>query len=466
MTDPTRQGSFVAEFDRITRSVPAARRAARVHVDDAQQAEETAKSRMMVAAAMLDDQRRWAAEQVNDLVTTADEGARRMPSEIDKQIASLPPLSLQPDARAGLQTAAVKAHNGLDGILAGGRDLLIWKARRSSIMGGIAIVVMLLLLAAGSLVARRFLAVRQAEAQATASAIVVTADPREDVGEVVAPEEASPAPTAKDDTSFGMIVEITPEQGGTFETIPEEDTALILEDGALSPSTPLPFTTSTPTVTSTPSPTAAPTEVQGPTVEYMQIGRTSRGTPIEAVRVGDGRHHIVFVGGMHAGFAPGTVALANQAVAHFTNAPDAVPNNVTLYIVVSASPDTPLAPGEPAGRLNSNRVDANRNWGCRWAQDTAFRGQVFRGSGGDAEFSEPEVAALRDFILDLDAVAVVFWEAKTEGGLVSPGSCDSRPATPLPFCHRARSPYPRLHPRPPRRLFFRRNLRAWSIRYA
>ena len=79
------------------------------------------------------------------------------------------------------------------------------------------------------------------------------------------------------------------------------------------------------------------------------------------------------------------------------------------------------------GRLNSNGVDANRNWGCRWTKDAKFRGETISGSGGTAEFSEPEVRSLKDFIVGRTPVAVVFWEARAEKGLVSPGNCGERP---------------------------------------
>jgi hypothetical protein len=150
------------------------------------------------------------------------------------------------------------------------------------------------------------------------------------------------------------------------------------------------------------------------------------GTPVEAVRFGDGENTVIFIGGLHAGFTPGTVVLANQAVVYFIDHPELIPAGVTLTIVLSASPDSPHAPGELAGRLNSNGVDPNRNWDCRWKKDAKWRNQVIPGSGGAEPFSEPEVRALADFIRDEGADAVVFWEALYTGGLVSPGNCFDR----------------------------------------
>ncbi len=113
-------------------------------------------------------------------------------------------------------------------------------------------------------------------------------------------------------------------------------------------------------------------------------------------------------------------------MAHFTDHSEQVPEGVTLYIVISASPDTPHAPGELPGRLNSNGVDANRNWDCDWTADARWRNQIIPGSGGSAPFSEPEVRALADLIVAEEAAAVVFWEARATDGLVSPGSCGAR----------------------------------------
>jgi hypothetical protein len=185
--------------------------------------------------------------------------------------------------------------------------------------------------------------------------------------------------------------------------------------------TPLPSSTASPAPTGEATATATPS---GPRTEV--IGYSAQNNPIEAVRFGDGGNAVVFIGGLHAGAAPGTVTLANRAIGHFSDNPDAVPAAVTLYIIPSANPDSPYEPGELAGRLNANDVDLNRNWGCEWVEDAMWRGNVIPGSGGPAPFSEPETVALRDFLLDVNPVAVVFWEALARDGLSSPGACNGR----------------------------------------
>lgn len=403
MTQPVRDDPFTAELRRIAAAVPQSQAAFRNRNDTTHRADETAAARLSAAATMADNQRRWTTEQMASVATSVNQGRASAPDEIDKGIAPQP-SALLPDARAGLLAATDKARVGMDGIRDGGRSLLLWRARRSSIIGGIGIGALVLLALVGLFVGRRVVAARQAEATATAEAVAVITHEWETVAATRAtatPEDEEPerTPTPDDDNP-------TP-----------------------NPEDPTPRPTAAPTRTPRPTPRPSPTTA-GPVAdlgpELIEIGRTALGTPVEAVRFGDGDRVIVFVGGMHAGFAPATVALAQEAIAYFSHNPDEVPDGVTLFIVISASPDTTRAPGELAGRLNSNRVDANRNWGCDWTTDARFRGEVIPGSGGESEFSEPEVIALRDFILNNGAAAVVFWEARAEGGLVSPGNCGSR----------------------------------------
>ena len=185
-----------------------------------------------------------------------------------------------------------------------------------------------------------------------------------------------------------------------------------------------PTNTPTATATNTPTPTPTPTESAAWIPEQLTIGRSVSNAPIEVVKFGNGPSSIVFIGGLHAGFAPGTVELAKRAVTHFTLSTEEIPDSVTLYVVISVNLDSRYSPGELGGRLNDHGVDLNRNWDCRWTQNAQFRGQVVPGSGGTSPFSEPETRSLADFLQGADPVAVVIWEARAIGGLVSPGDCD------------------------------------------
>ncbi len=240
---------------------------------------------------------------------------------------------------------------------------------------------------------------------------------------------SSPTPRVAHDDDEETVSEPTPVEDGSDEVALGET------------NTPDPGQTTDPKPTDTypaPTNTVPPTETVPPTdtllsptetavlIETQIIGQSVNNRDIEAVRFGNGPNVVIFIGGLHAGAAPSSVALANRAVNHFINNLAAVPSNVTLYIIPNANPDSPLAPGELDGRLNAHNVDINRNWDCRWVEDAKWRNQVIPGSGGSAPFSEPETQALASFITDHNAVAVVFWEARATNGLSSPGFCEGR----------------------------------------
>ncbi len=175
---------------------------------------------------------------------------------------------------------------------------------------------------------------------------------------------------------------------------------------------------------STPQPTTvrdAPVEI-----ETITIGTTVNGEPIEGVRYGSGENVIVLVGGMHAGFAPSTVEVAEQAITYFNTNADNLPESTTLYIIPEINIDSPQAAGRLEGRLNAHGVDLNRNWDCNWVEDASWSGIVVPGSGGNAPFSEPESESLASFLIDVDPKAVVVWYARATGGLASAGGCGTR----------------------------------------
>jgi predicted Ser/Thr protein kinase len=155
-----------------------------------------------------------------------------------------------------------------------------------------------------------------------------------------------------------------------------------------------------------------------------EIGQSVNGSPIEAVQIGTGSTILVFVGGLHAGFAPGSVDLAEQIITYFSENLTAIPSDISLIVIPNANPDSPRAPGKLEGRLNGNGVDLNRNWECRWTQNPLWGSEVKEGMGGTEPFSEPEVRSLADIIIAQEATAVIFWQARSAAGLVSPGGCN------------------------------------------
>jgi len=179
------------------------------------------------------------------------------------------------------------------------------------------------------------------------------------------------------------------------------------------------------TLTAQPPPAATATATAMPQVSRLQvIGTSAAGRPIEVVEIGNGDRRIIFVGGLHAGSAPSTAALAQQAADYFRSHSAAVPDAVKLAVVLNANPDAVRAPGKLEGRLNAAGVDLNRNWDCEWQAQAKWRDHTV--SGGSAPFSEMETQALLNYITGGGAVAVIFWEAKMETGQVSAGGCGER----------------------------------------
>ncbi|GJM41159.1 MAG: hypothetical protein DHS20C20_14410 [Ardenticatenaceae bacterium] len=183
-----------------------------------------------------------------------------------------------------------------------------------------------------------------------------------------------------------------------------------------------------------PPETAAPTETaiiavtpspaQPATPDVTIFAHSANGTSLEVVRLGTGPTKLLFVGGLHAGFAPGSVDLANEVIAYFSENMDQIPPEITMLIIPNVNPDSPRAPGQFEGRLNGNGVDLNRNWDCRWVANPPWGSQeAVEGLGGEAPFSEPEVHGLADLILAQESTAVIFWQARSAQGLVSPGEC-------------------------------------------
>ena len=170
-----------------------------------------------------------------------------------------------------------------------------------------------------------------------------------------------------------------------------------------------------------------PVDEPGPDLgpEWREIGATVRGEPLKIVRFGAGPNKIVLVGGLHAGSVPASVTIAERLVTLFSQNPDEIPAGVTAYVIPSVNKDSEHAPGEWEGRINANKVDLNRNWGCNWIQDATWRGNIMESSGGTEAFSEPETRALRDFFSEIEPLVVIIWAARITDGLISPGQCTS-----------------------------------------
>mgnify|MGYP002621547602 CR=1 FL=1 len=157
-------------------------------------------------------------------------------------------------------------------------------------------------------------------------------------------------------------------------------------------------------------------------------GRAINGVTFSSAQVGaEDDTHIVFVGGIHGGYEWNSVVLAYRMIDYFDLSPDALPENMRVTIIPNLNPDgvfkvtgltgrfteadvTASVEETIPGRFNSNGVDLNRNFDCKWQPTSTWRGETV--NAGTAPFSEPEAVALRDFVRAEEPDAVVFWHSQ------------------------------------------------------
>lgn len=161
------------------------------------------------------------------------------------------------------------------------------------------------------------------------------------------------------------------------------------------------------------------------------IGISVAGNPITAYHFGEGEKELLFVGGIHGGYAWNTVSVAQNLVDYLRVSPEMVPEGVKVTVVPVLNPDglqkvvatttaTFLATDVSAsssvlesGRFNGNNVDLNRNFDCDWQANAKWRSKNV--SGGTVAFSEPESQAIKTYIEAHNPTAVVVWYAAAGG---------------------------------------------------
>jgi predicted deacylase len=173
-------------------------------------------------------------------------------------------------------------------------------------------------------------------------------------------------------------------------------------------------------------PTPEVTETPGPAVSV--IGSSVEGRVIEAYTFGAGETKLLFVGGIHGGYEWNSVVLAYDFIDYFTENPALIPNGLTITVIPNLNPDAVFAVVGKEGRFsaaevlateselaaarfNANDVDLNRNFDCKWAPESTWRGQTV--SAGTGAFSEPEAAALRDYVTAHEPDAAIFWHSQS-----------------------------------------------------
>jgi len=164
------------------------------------------------------------------------------------------------------------------------------------------------------------------------------------------------------------------------------------------------------------------------TTTQQMIGSSVEGRTIEAYTFGTGQTNLLFVGGVHGGYEWNSILLAYEMIDHLTANHNLIPKNITVHIIPNLNPDglftATMLEGRFAateilnnnmhtnglGRMNANGVDLNRNFDCKWAPRSSWRGQTV--SAGTAPFSEPEAAALRDYVAAINPRAAIFWHSQ------------------------------------------------------
>lgn len=170
------------------------------------------------------------------------------------------------------------------------------------------------------------------------------------------------------------------------------------------------------------------------------IGTSAGGNDITAYHFGEGDTEVLFVGGIHAGYSWNTVLVAYELI-DYLDAGGNIPEGVRVTVIPTLNPDGQeavigttgqfTAAAAPAagvdtvtGRFNENGVDLNRNFDCQWQTDGVWQNTPV--SGGSAPFSEPETAALRDYVSVNRPDAVVAYYAAAGGVYAS--TCNGAPS--------------------------------------
>lgn len=161
---------------------------------------------------------------------------------------------------------------------------------------------------------------------------------------------------------------------------------------------------------------------------HKVIGTSVEGRNIDAYTYGSGRVHLMFVGGIHGGYEWNSVLLAYKFIDYLNENPSVIPENLSIAIIPSANPDgiyrvtakngrftasdvkTASLP-DGAGRFNAHNVDLNRNFDCKWKPKSTWKSNVV--SAGTSAFSEPEAAAIRDFVRTFSPDSAIFWHSKS-----------------------------------------------------
>ena len=185
------------------------------------------------------------------------------------------------------------------------------------------------------------------------------------------------------------------------------------------------ITTVLPTSTSTPDTVLVATAIHPtPTALLLSheqrpdvIGHSVEGRPLNLYTFGTGEHQRMIVADIHGGDEWNTLTFANQMIKYVNQHPDAVPDDVTLYILPSLNPDGEARAHDKYGRLNYNGVDLNRNFPVNWLADWTRAGcwNYLPSTSGTGPGSEAETQALMNFINSHKLEALISYHSAALG---------------------------------------------------
>ncbi len=216
---------------------------------------------------------------------------------------------------------------------------------------------------------------------------------------------------------------------GIYYFINRDDAGTTEYNKAATTTPEVPPTTATPTSTAA-TPTESESPDDAPRGDESTLGTSAGGSAITAYHFGTGEKEVTFIGGIHGGYSWNTALLAYEVIDWLRENPDAVPKELTVTVIPVLNPDGLKAitgttgrftkedvkgteADRIAGRFNSNEVDLNRNFDCKWQAAGTWQNRSV--SGGSSAFSEPEAVAIREYTMRYEPEAVVVWYSAAGG---------------------------------------------------
>lgn len=165
------------------------------------------------------------------------------------------------------------------------------------------------------------------------------------------------------------------------------------------------------------TPTAPSISIEVAQRHIMVIGYSVEGRPLEIYRFGNGARERLIVANIHGGYEFNTADLADELIPYLDEHPEAIPSDITLYILRSLNPDGYARAHDINGRANANGVDLNHNFPYRWKEDWKRDGcwSYLYLTGGTHAASEPETLALISFISTHNFEALISYHSAAMG---------------------------------------------------